>query len=87
MPLLPTVAKKRYQAVGFPYNRMLKLSSSTMIRTNVPVLSVSWSFVDHSEIIQALRKGLIEHEARDTGGVPRWKSSYPDRLAEATISR
>ena len=35
-------------------------------------------------IIQALRKGLIEHEARDTGGVPRCKSSCPDRLAEAT---
>ena len=35
-------------------------------------------------IIQALRKGLIEHEASDTGGVPRWKSSGPDRLAEAT---
>ena len=31
-------------------------------------------------IIQALRKGLIEHEASDTGGVPRWKSSCPDRL-------
>ena len=41
-------------------------------------------FVDHSVIIQALRKGLIEHEASDTGGVPRWKSSCPDRLAEAT---
>ena len=48
------------------------------------MLSVSWSFVDHSVIIQALRKGLIEHEASDTGGVPRWKSSCPDRLAEAT---
>ena len=35
-------------------------------------------------IIQALRKGLIEHEASDTGGVPGWKSSCPDRLAEAT---
>ena len=41
-------------------------------------------FEDHSVIIQALRKGLIEHEASDTGGVPRWKSSCPDRLAEAT---
>ena len=50
------------------------------------MLSVSWSFEDHSVIIQALRKGLIEHEASDTGGVPRWKSSCPDRLAEATIS-
>ena len=39
---------------------------------------------DHSVIIQALRKGLIEHEARDTGGVPRWKSSCPVCLAEAT---
>ena len=81
------VAKKRYQAVGFPCNRMLKLSSSRGIRIDVPVLSVSWSFEDHSVIIQALRKGLIEHEASDTGGVPRWKSSCPDRLAEATISR
>ena len=35
-------------------------------------------------IIQALKKGLIEHEASDTGGVPRGKSSCPDRLAEAT---
>ena len=51
------------------------------------MLSVSWSFVDHSVMIQALRKGLIEHEASDTGGVPRWKSSCPDRLAEAAISR
>ena len=82
-----SVAKKRYQAVGFPYNRMLKLSSSKGIRIDVPVLSVSWSFVDHSVIIQALRKGLIEREVSDTGGVPRWKSSCPDRLAEATISR
>ena len=63
---------------------MLKLSSSRGIRTDVPVLSVSWSFVDHSVIIQAQKKGLIEHEASDTGGVPRWKSSCPDRLAEAT---
>ena len=52
---------------------------------DVPVLSVSWSAaVDHSVIIQALKKRLIEHEASDTGGVPRWKSSCPDRLAEAT---
>ena len=65
---------------------MLKLSSSRGIRIDVPVLSVSWSFVDHSVIIQALKKGLIEHEASDTGGVPRWNSSCPDRLAEATIS-
>ena len=36
-------------------------------------------------IRQALRIGLIEHEASDTGGVPRWKSSCPDRLAEATV--
>ena len=79
-----TVAKKRYQAVGFPYNRMLKLSSSRGVRIDVPMLSVSWSVVDHSVIIQALKKGLIEHEASDTGGVPRWKSSCPDRLAEAT---
>ena len=63
---------------------MLKLSSSRGIRIDVPVLSVSWSFEDHSVNIKALRKGLIEHEASDTGGVPRWKSSCPDRLAEAT---
>ena len=62
---------------------MLKLSSSKGIRIDVPVLSVSWSVEDHSVIIQALRKGLIEREASDTGGVPRWKSSCPDRLAEA----
>ena len=49
------------------------------------MLSVSWSFVDHSVIIQALRKGFIEREASDTGGVPRWKSSCPDRLAQATV--
>ena len=81
------VAKKRYQAVGFPCNRMLKLSSSRGIRIDAPVLYVSWSFEDHSVIIKALRKGLIEHEASDTGGVPRWQSSCPDRLAEATMSR
>ena len=79
-----SVAKKRYQAVGFPCNRMLKLSSSRGIRIDIPVLSVSWSFEDHSVIIKALREGLIEHEASDTGGVPRWQSSCPDRLAEAT---
>ena len=77
-------SKKRYQAVGFSCNRMLKWSSSRGIRIDVPVLPVSWSFEDHSVIIQALRKGLIEHEASDTGGVPRWKSSCPDRLAEVT---
>ena len=63
---------------------MLKLSSSRRIKIDVPVLSVSWSVVDHSVIIQALKKGLIEQEASNTGGVPRWKSSCPDRLAEAT---
>ena len=84
---LGSVAKKRYQTVGFSYNRMLKLSSSRGIRIDVPVLSVSWSFVDHSVLIQALRKGLVEREASDTGGVPRWKSSCPDRLAEATDPR
>ena len=66
---------------------MLKLSSSRGIRIDVPVLSVSWSFEDHSVIIQALKKGLIEHEASDTGGVPRWKSSCPDRLAEAIVPK
>ena len=79
------VAKKRYQAVGFPYNRMLKLGSIRGITIDVPVLSISWSFVDHSVNIQALKNGHIEHEASDTGGVPRWKSSCPDRLAEATV--
>ena len=48
------------------------------------MLSVSWSVEDHSVNIQALKKGLIEHEAGDTGGIPRWKSSCPERLAEAT---
>ena len=33
---------------------MLKLSSSRGIRIDVSVLSVSWSVVDHSVIIQAL---------------------------------
>ena len=65
---------------------MLKLSSSRGSRIDVPVLSVS-CFEDHSVIIQALKKGLIEHEASDTGGVPRWQSSCPDRLAEATYHK
>ena len=64
---------------------MLKLSNSGGIRIDVPVLSVSWSFEDHSVIIQALRKGLIEYEASDAGGVPRLKSSCPNRPAEATV--
>ena len=80
-------SQKRYQAVGFPCNRMLKLNSSRGIRIDVPVLSVSWSVEDHSVIIHALRKGLIEREASDTGGVPRRKSSCPDRLAEATTRK
>ena len=64
---------------------MLKLSSGRGIKIDVPVLSVSWSSVDHSVIIQALlEQGLIEREASDTGGVPRRKSSCPDCLAEAT---
>ena len=46
---------------------MMKLSSSRVIRIDVTVLSVSWSFVDHSVIIQALKKDVIEHEATDTG--------------------
>ena len=40
-----TVAKKRYQAVGFPCNRMLKLSSNRGIRIDIPVafcLVVFW---------------------------------------------
>ena len=82
--VMGSVAKKRYQAVGFPYNRMLKLSSSRGIRIDVPVLSVSWSAVDDTVIIQALKKGLNEREASNTGGVPRWTSSGPDRLADAT---
>ena len=49
--------------MGSPYNRMLKLSSSRGVRIDVPVLSVSWSVVVYSLIIQALKKGLIEHEA------------------------
>ena len=49
------------------------------------MLPVSGSVVDHSVIIQALKEGLIEHETSDTGGVPRWKSSCPDRLAEDTV--
>ena len=64
------VAKKRYQAVGFPHNRMLKMSSSRGIGNDVPVLSVSSSVVDHSVIIQARKKGLIEHEASDIGRSP-----------------
>ena len=64
-----SVAKKSYQAEGFPCNRMLKLSSSRVIRIDVAVLSVSWSFVDHSVIIQALKKELIEQEATDTGDI------------------
>ena len=78
------VVKKTYQAVRFPYNRMLKLSSSRGIRIDVPVLSVSWSAVDHTVIIQALKKRLNEREASDTGGVSRWKCSGQDRLADAT---
>ena len=62
---------------------MLKLSSSRGIRIDVAVQSVSWSVVDHSVIVPALEEGRIEHEASDTGGVSRWKSSCPDRLAEA----
>ena len=49
---------------------MLKLSSSRGVRIDVPVLPVSWSVEDHSVLIQALKKGFIEHEASDTGGVP-----------------
>ena len=63
---------------------MLKLSSSKGIRIDVPVMSVSWSVEYNSVNLQALKNGLIEHEASDTGGVTRWKSSCPDRLAEAT---
>ena len=45
--LLRFVTKKRYQAVGFPYDRMLELSSSREIRIDVPVLSVSWLSLIH----------------------------------------
>ena len=61
LSLFQFVAKKRYQAVGFPCNRMLKLSSSRGIRIDVPVLSVSWSFEDYSVIIQALRTVSYTH--------------------------
>ena len=37
---------------------MLKLSSSRGVSIDVPVLSVSWSFEDHSVIIQALRRDV-----------------------------
>ena len=60
------------------------LGAAILEAIDAPVLSVSWSFEDHSVNIKALRKGLIEHEASDTGGVLRWQSSCPDRLAEAT---
>ena len=60
------------------------LGAAILEAIDAPVLSVSWSFEDHSVNIKALRKGLIEHEASGTGGVPRWQSSCPDRLAEAT---
>ena len=66
------------------------LGSSRGIRIDVPVLSVSWYFVDHSVKVQALKKRLIEHEASDTGGVPRWKSSFQivwQRLQYLDISR
>ena len=43
------VDKNGYQAVGFPYDRMLKLRSSKEIRIDVPVRSVSWSVEDHSD--------------------------------------
>ena len=50
---------------------MLKLSSSRGIRIDVRVLSVSWSFVDHSVVIQALKNGRIEHEDSDTEDLSR----------------
>ena len=50
---------------------MLNLSSSKGIRIDVHVLSIAWSVEDHSVNIQVLKEGLIEHEASDTGGVPR----------------
>ena len=78
MEAVGAVAIKRYQAIGFSCNRMLKLSSSRGIRIVVPVLSVSWSFEDHSVIIKALRKGLIEHEASDTGGCLLYTSDAAD---------
>ena len=82
--MFDAVAKKKVPSRRISIYRMLKLSGSKGIRIDVPVLSVSWSVEDHSVNIH-LKKGLIEHEASDTGGVPRWKSSCPDRLAEATV--
>ena len=63
---------------------MSKSSSGRGVRIDVSVLSVWWSFVDHSVIIQALGKGLIEHEVILEEFLVG-KSSCPDRLAEATI--
>ena len=79
---IQSVAKKRYQAVGFPCNRMLKLSSSRGIRIDVPVLSVSWSSEDHSVIIQALRKGL--YRARGQG---YWRSPSLEVLLSRSSGR
>ena len=44
------VAKKKVRSRTVSYDRMSKLSSSRGIRIDVPVLSVSWSVVDHSVI-------------------------------------
>ena len=71
------VPKKRYQAVGFPYNRMMKLSNSRGIRIDVTVLCVSRSVVDHPVILQALKK---TYRAR---GPSYWRSP----LLEVLLSR
>ena len=78
---LGTVSKKRYQAVGFPCCRMLKLRSSREIRIDVPVLSVSWSFEDYSVIIQALRR---TYRAR---GQRYWRSPSLEVLLSRSSGR
>ena len=54
-----------------PSRRVSTFCSSKGIRIDVHVLSIAWSVEDHSMNIQVLKEGLIEHEASDTGGVPR----------------
>ena len=86
-----TVAKKRYQAVRFPCNRMLKLSSSRGIRNDVPVLSVSWSFEDLSVIIQALRKGLdwqrLQYLDTSRNSVGVWRRNWAAAIGYSKLGR